>query len=238
MSDSTPILMTLSEICACAAPAAKRARDRRARAGCVSMRFIDAPPYESHMRCGAQTPRYSCSLPMFAIELGVRDHVDDPAVLHHVMPIRDGGREAEILLDQQDREALLLQLARSCAPICWTITGARPSVGSSSSSSRAPVRRMRPIASICCSPPDSFVPWLLRRSAQVRKQLVDLLDRQAAVAHLRRQHQVLLDVQAREDAALLRAPGDAAGARSGSTAGARSPAARRRSSPRAAARRP
>src|SRR5665213_25786 len=45
-------------------------------------------------------------------------------------------------------------------PICWMMTGASPSVGSSSNSMRAPVRRMRAIASICCSPPDSFVPWL------------------------------------------------------------------------------
>src|ERR1700685_66635 len=44
------------------------------------------------------------------------------------------------------------------------MTGAKPSVGSSSSRSRAPVRRMRAIASICCSPPDSLVPWLLSRS--------------------------------------------------------------------------
>src|ERR1700722_11678349 len=44
------------------------------------------------------------------------------------------------------------------------MTGARPSVGSSSSKSRAPVRRMRAIASIFCSPPDSFVPWLFSRS--------------------------------------------------------------------------
>src|SRR4051812_12717977 len=49
-------------------------------------------------------------------------------------------------------------------PICWMITGARPSVGSSSIRNRAPVRRMRAIASICCSPPDSLVPWLLSRS--------------------------------------------------------------------------
>src|SRR3954470_21368704 len=49
-------------------------------------------------------------------------------------------------------------------PICWMMTGARPSVGSSSIKKRAPVRRMRAIASICCSPPDSFVPWLLSRS--------------------------------------------------------------------------
>src|ERR1700729_4006956 len=44
------------------------------------------------------------------------------------------------------------------------ITGARPSVGSSSIKNRAPVRRMRAIASICCSPPESLVPWLLSRS--------------------------------------------------------------------------
>src|SRR5438445_565779 len=49
-------------------------------------------------------------------------------------------------------------------PICCTITGARPSVGSSSRSSRAPVRRIRPMASICCSPPESLVPWLESRS--------------------------------------------------------------------------
>src|SRR5215510_13934744 len=54
--------------------------------------------------------------------------------------------------------------ARMVLPICWMITGASPSVGSSSSRSRAPVRRMRPIASICCSPPDNLVPWLVSRS--------------------------------------------------------------------------
>ena len=42
--------------------------------------------------------------------------------------------------------------------------GARPSEISSSSSSLAPVRRMRATASICCSPPDRRVPWLEARS--------------------------------------------------------------------------
>ena len=46
------------------------------------------------------------------------------------------------------------------------MTGASPSVGSSRSSRRAPVRRIRPIASICCSPPESLVPGLLRRSSR------------------------------------------------------------------------
>src|SRR5215470_15392992 len=56
---------------------------------------------------------------------------------------------------------------RMVAPICWTMTGASPSVGSSRSSSRAPVRRIRPMASICCSPPESLVPWLRSRSRRL-----------------------------------------------------------------------
>src|SRR6202161_4076350 len=49
-------------------------------------------------------------------------------------------------------------------PICWIMTGARPSVGSSTIRNRARVRRIRAIASICCSPPDNLVPWLFSRS--------------------------------------------------------------------------
>src|SRR5665213_3784498 len=52
-------------------------------------------------------------------------------------------------------------------PICWMMTGARPSVGSSSIRKRAPVRRIRAIASICCSPPDNLVPWLFNRSLRL-----------------------------------------------------------------------
>ena len=52
-------------------------------------------------------------------------------------------------------------------PICWMMTGARPSVGSSSIRNRAPVRRILAIASICCSPPDNLVPWLLSRSLRL-----------------------------------------------------------------------
>jgi hypothetical protein len=53
------------------------------------------------------------------------------------------------------------------SPSFLTMTGARPSVISSSSSSLAPVRRTRAMASICCSPPDSLVPGLLRRSSRL-----------------------------------------------------------------------
>src|SRR5438045_6998730 len=39
----------------------------------------------------------------------VADHVDDPPVLDDVMAVGEGRGEVEILLDQEDREALLLQ---------------------------------------------------------------------------------------------------------------------------------
>src|SRR5664279_1669540 len=47
-----------------------------------------------------------------------------------------------------------------------TMSGANPSSGSSSSSRRGLSTSARPIASICCSPPESCVPRLPRRSAR------------------------------------------------------------------------
>ena len=90
------------------------------------------------------------------------------------------------------------------------MTGANPSVGSSSRRSRAPVRRMRPMASICCSPPESFVPWLesrsrrLGNSSKMRSSAKPARDAPAAAA---------ADFPSRrgwrEDAAFFRTEGDA-----------------------------
>src|SRR6185295_14248769 len=85
------------------------------------------------------------------------------------------------------------------------MTGAKPSVGSSSSKSRAPVRRIRPMASICCSPPESFVPWLDRRSLR----LGNSRKIEAAGADTGGQQQVFFDAEARENAALLGTQRDA-----------------------------
>ncbi len=49
--------------------------------------------------------------------------------------------------------------------ICRTIYGASPSVGSSSKSSSGSAVRARPMASICCSPPERIEPSLCSRSA-------------------------------------------------------------------------
>ena len=101
-------------------------------------------------------------------QFAVGETVDDLAVLHDVIAVGDRRGETEVLLDQQDGEPLSLQLADRVADLLDDDRG-EASVGSSSISSVAPVRRMRPIASICCSPPDSFVPWLDRRSFRLGK---------------------------------------------------------------------
>ena len=54
----------------------------------------------------------------------------------------------------------------SIASTCCTITGARPSVGSSITSSRGLSSSARAIASICCSPPESSAPPFDLRSAR------------------------------------------------------------------------
>ena len=51
-----------------------------------------------------------------------------------------------------------------------TMVGARPSDGSSMISSVGFVRRERPIASICCSPPESCVALIRFRSASRGKR--------------------------------------------------------------------
>ena len=55
--------------------------------------------------------------------------------------------------------------AFSIATTCWTMIGARPSVGSSMTRSFGLKSSARPIASICCSPPESSAPPLALRSA-------------------------------------------------------------------------
>src|SRR5215510_5363988 len=44
-----------------------------------------------------------------AFELGIGEPVDDAAIFHHVVAIRNRRSEAKILLDQEDGETLLLE---------------------------------------------------------------------------------------------------------------------------------
>ncbi len=101
-------------------------------------------------------------------ELGVGEGVDDLSVLHDEEPIGRSRGEAEVLLDQEDGEAVALELGDGAADLLDD-DRPKPLVGSSSMRKRAPVRRIRAIASICCSPPESLPPPLESRSLRLGK---------------------------------------------------------------------
>src|SRR5258705_14002969 len=58
-------------------------------------------------------------------QVGVGHEIHDPAVLHDVVAIGHGGREAKVLLDEQDREALGLE-ARDRPPDLLHDDGGQP----------------------------------------------------------------------------------------------------------------
>ncbi len=55
------------------------------------------------------TPRNSCSIVHVAVELALPERLDDASVLHHAETIGERRREPEVLFDQHDGVALLLQ---------------------------------------------------------------------------------------------------------------------------------
>ena len=61
--------------------------------------------------------------------------------------------------------------------ICSTITGARPSEGSSSKMAQGLPISVRAMVSICCSPPDMCAPERVAHAGQIRKQPEQLLRR-------------------------------------------------------------
>ena len=118
------------------------------------------------------------------------------------MPVRDGSRETEILFDQQDREPLCLELGDGSAdllndyrrePFGGFIEQQQPRAGAQ----YAPDRQHLLLAA-------GKLGALARQPLlQIREQREDLLEGQAAILDLGRQEQVLLDVQAGKNPALL-----------------------------------
>src|SRR4051812_38152198 len=115
MSDKTPILMTPSDTCASAtigAPIAAKARPTAALSLCTADIFI------SFASCGFESDsEILVHPPQVGLELGPGNHVHDPSVLDDVVPVGDRLGEPEILLHQQDGEALLLQPGNGTADL-------------------------------------------------------------------------------------------------------------------------
>src|SRR5262244_3300113 len=103
MSDSTPILMTPSDTCACALIAAK-ARP------IAALSLVTTDILISFGSCGCKSHSEILVHPSHVgLELGPGDHVHDAAVLDDVVPVGHRLGKSEILLHQQYGEALLLQ---------------------------------------------------------------------------------------------------------------------------------
>ena len=136
----------------------------------------------------------------------------DAAAFEDQRAVGDGQDLLRMLLDDDGRQPLVAEQPRQCrAAVPRTMIGARPSVGSSSSSSRGLITSARPIASICCSPPDSVPPGLRRRSFEAREHPYTRSRRPRSGP--RHGGEVLLHGQRPEDVALLRHPADAGAAR-------------------------
>ena len=140
-------------------------------------------------------------------QLRCRAAPHDAAAAQHHAAAGDAEREAGALLAQQDRRAVGGHAPRAARSRSATTSGARPSVGSSSSSRRGRSIRARASASICCWPPDSSQARASGPLAEHGEQRQHLLDPLAALdgRQARRRLEVLAHGEAGEDAAGPRA---------------------------------
>ena len=99
----------------------------------------------------------------------------DPAEVEHDAAVGDGQRAARVLLDQQHGQPGARRAGRAAAPmICAAIRGARPSDGSSSSSSRGRAISARPMREHLALAAGERVRPAVPPLGQRREQLVDL----------------------------------------------------------------
>ena len=146
---------------------------RAARSPRVRRRFTAASPRRLLPEVGRRDARIRG-------ELGARAFERELAGLQHVAVVGNLQRGPRVLLDQQDRHARSRAAPTTMLKISRTISGARPSDGSSSISSFGLPISARPIASICRSPPDSVPASWSRRSCRRGKRCVDLVQRARA----------------------------------------------------------
>ena len=141
------------------------------------------------------------------VELRGGELVDDASVLHDVIAIGYGGGETEILLDQEDGEALRLEGADGTADLLHDdrrqafgrfVEQQQPRAGAQDSCDRQHLLLAAGELGALAAEP----------LTQVREQRENAVEIETAGAHLPRQQQVLLDVERGEDAALLGAERD------------------------------
>src|SRR5262245_22303523 len=138
------------------------------------------------------------------VELRVRNHVHHAAVLHHIVAVGHGRGEAKVLLDEQDGEPLALEPAERGADLLDDDRRQtfRRLVQQEESGARPEDAADRQHLLLAAGERGAAGPEPL---SEVREQLVDRVDAEPAGLDDGREPEVLLDGEAREDAALLRA---------------------------------
>src|SRR6266849_7107927 len=200
MSFKTPILVTSSAVWAYAVPQASVP----ATAAMLKRRFIVSAP------CLVLTLYAEIFVERFelGVQLGVRKLVHDLSVLHDVIAVRDGRGEVKILLDQENGEALRLERADGLADLLdddrretlgRLVEQQEPGAGAQDAGDRQHLL-------LAAGELGALAAQAL---LEVGKQGENAVELEPARPHLGRQEQVLLDVEAGENAALLRAEGDA-----------------------------
>src|SRR3954451_2135268 len=138
----------------------------------------------------------------------VADHIDHLAMLDDVMPVGDRRCKAKILLDEKDRKSLGLQRFDNAADLLHDDGGQPLGRFIEQQQFRAGAQDAADRQHLLLAA-GQFRALAASPLAQAGKNFENLLDAHPARAHDGGQHQILLDIEAGEDAAFLGAIGDA-----------------------------
>src|SRR3954471_21039266 len=114
--------MTLSVYCACASAAAKASTAAIYNFLVAFMNTLLHLRIQNRLVKAQAAPPSSYAeilvqLAHVRFQLCIGNHIDHASALHHVMPIRDGLREAKVLFHEQDRQSFRFELLNRAADL-------------------------------------------------------------------------------------------------------------------------
>src|SRR5499427_3381077 len=135
-------------------------------------------------------------------ELGIGEPIDDAAIFHHVVAIRNRRSEAKILLDQEDGETLLLEHSDGLADLLDDDRGKTLGRLIEQKEPRARAQDAADGEHLLLAA--GKLRALAREALlEIGKELENATEFEPARAHLGGQHQIFFDIEARKDSPLL-----------------------------------
>src|ERR1700686_1239584 len=207
MSLRTPILMMSFEYCACAAPAARANPKLKAIPSRMGMTPVNVGgEASSNKKSDAEKIQ---ELLVAGPDLGGGEHLLRLAVDQEVMPICDTERKAEVLFDQDDGHAVFLELLQHAADLLHD--HGREALGRLVEEQQLGPRAENPRdRQHLLLAPGHLGAGVISALLEDGEGAIDALRRPRGGEERRRQDQILLHGQGREDRALLGDEGDSA----------------------------